>query len=54
MNLPTGYGKSLCYALLPYTFDALRGKVDSSTVVCVSPFLSLIVDQRDKFSPRGL
>ena len=53
MNL-TGYGKSLCYALLPYAFDALRGEVDSSTVVCVSPLLSLMVDQRDKFSPRGL
>ena len=54
VNLPTGYGKSLCYALLPYAFDALRCKVDSSTVICVSPLLSLMVDQRDKFSPRGL
>ena len=25
--LPTGYGKSLIYALLPYTFDMIRGKV---------------------------
>ena len=43
MDPPTGYGKSLC---------ALRGKVDSSTVVRVSPLLLLMVDQRDKFSPR--
>ena len=24
--LPTGYGKSVIYALLPYVFDHLRGK----------------------------
>ena len=23
--LPTGYGKTLCYVLLPYVFDHLRG-----------------------------
>ena len=24
VSLPTGYGKSLCYAALPATFDSLR------------------------------
>ena len=24
VSLPTGYGKSLCYAALPYAFDQLR------------------------------
>ena len=25
--LPTGYGKSIIYAMLPYVFDKLRGKL---------------------------
>ena len=35
--LPTGYGKTLCYVLLPYVYDHLRGKTRSSIVICVSP-----------------
>ena len=27
VSLPTGYGKSIIYAALPYAFDKLRGKV---------------------------
>jgi hypothetical protein len=37
--LPTGYAKSLCFALLPVVFDRLRGK-SSSIVICVSPLTS--------------
>jgi bloom syndrome protein len=51
--LPTGYGKSLCYACLPHAFDSIRGK-EGSIVVCVSPLTSLMLDQRAKFVPRGL
>lgn len=43
--LPTGYGKSMCYACLPYAFDNMRGK-EGSIVICVSPLTSLMVDQR--------
>ena len=35
--LPTGYGKTLCYVLLQYVYDHLRGKTRSSIVICVSP-----------------
>ena len=53
--LPTGYGKSLCFAVLPVLFDVLRGKsLPSSIVVCVSPLVALMSDQKAKFSPRGL
>ena len=38
MCLPTGYGKSLCFALLPLVFDHLRGK-KGSIVICVSPLM---------------
>ena len=53
VSLPTGYGKSLCYGILPYVFDALRGK-EGSIVLCVSPLVSLMIDQRDKFNHMGL
>ena len=37
--LPTGYGKSLIYQLLPDVFNVIRGKVNSanSAVLVVSP-----------------
>ena len=28
VSLPTGYGKSFCYALLPAVFDHLRSSID--------------------------
>ena len=52
--LPTGYGKSLCFALLPLVFDCLRGEVKASIVVCISPLTSLMMEQRTRFSHRGL
>ena len=47
VSLPTGSGKSLCYACLPVLFDVLRGDVDQqgSIVVVVSPLSSLMQDQ---------
>ena len=42
--LPTGYGKSLCYALLPSMFDRLLGK-DDSIVVVITPLTAIINDQ---------
>ena len=51
--LPTGYGKSLCFALLPLVFNHLRGQ-DGSIVICVSPLTSLMMEQRDVFSHHGM
>ena len=42
--LPTGFGKSLCYELLPFLFDVKRDRADS-VVVVVSPLVSLMIDQ---------
>ena len=48
--LPTGYGKSLCYALLPLVFDALADhKAPSSIVIVVSPLLAIMKDQVSLF-----
>ena len=54
VSLPTGYGKSLCYCLLPLVFDALRGTFGRSIVTCVSPLTALMLDQRRKYTPRCL
>ena len=66
MSLPTGSGKSLCYAALPLVFDNIRkhreytaGRARSevsphSIVVCLSPLTSLILDQVHSFTKRGL
>ena len=63
VSLPTGAGKSLCFAVLPYLFDFLKSRVSSigelaaeerSIVVVVSPLISLMKDQVAKFSERGL
>ena len=45
--LPTGSGKSLCYASLPILFDILRGDggQQNCIVVVVSPLSSLMQDQ---------
>ena len=44
--LPTGSGKSLCYACLPILFDILRGDGgQQNSIVVVSPLSSLMQDQ---------
>ena len=52
--LPTGYGKSYCYALLPLVFDKLRSSEKPSIVICVSPLTALMMQQRDKFCIKGI
>jgi len=45
--LPTGYGKSLCYACLPLLFDHLHQLQESqaSIVVVVTPLIAIMEDQ---------
>ena len=53
VSLPTGFGKSFCYALLPLVFDRLR-YCEASIVLCISPLTALMMEQRSKFSLRGI
>lgn len=44
--LPTGFGKSLCYACLPLVFDKLLQKPHGSSIVMVvSPLVAIMKDQ---------
>ena len=64
VSLPTGGGKSLCFAVLPSLFDLLKSRLSSvgepaaeersSIVVVVSPLMSLMKDQVAKFSEKGV
>lgn len=40
--LPTGYGKSIIYGILPLVFDSLRGRTGSMIIV-VSPLIGLMI-----------
>jgi len=53
VNLPTGFGKSLCYGCLPLIFDRHNGTSGSIALV-ISPLVALMQDQVDGFSSRGL
>ena len=43
--LPTGYGKTLCYAVLPAAFDILHPGSPPSTVLVLSPLTAIMKDQ---------
>ena len=57
VSLPTGFGKSLCYGLLPLIFDLKRfGNLErgQSIVIVISPLIALMKDQVQNFSEKGL
>lgn len=51
--LPTGYGKSLIFQLIPFVWDSLNGVTDSCVVV-VSPLNAIISDQIEKLESKGI
>ena len=55
ISLPTGYGKSLCYALLPSIFDMKRRLTETTSVaMVVSPLIALMKDQSSSFTEKGI
>ena len=54
VSLPTGYGKSLCYVVLPRLFDMPRGTENTSIVVVVSPLIALMKDQIATFTAKRI
>ena len=53
VSLPTGSGKSLCFACVSLVFDKLKQESNSITVV-LSPLNALMRDQTEKFTSRGM
>ena len=54
--LPTGYGKSICYQILPFLFDfkLKRAALPPSKHVVMSPLISLMVDQVTNLWANGI
>ena len=53
VSLPTGFGKSLCFGILPLLYDHL-GKRKGSLVVIISPLIALMDNQIESFVSKGL
>ncbi len=61
MLLPTGFGKSVCYKVLPFIFDfrstgSEQGTSQSercSLAIVISPLISLVADQVTSLRRRG-
>jgi superfamily II DNA helicase RecQ len=58
-RLPTGYGKSICYQMLPLLFDYKLEKCGRdgdirSLVIVVSPLVSLMTEQVQKLRTCGV
>ena len=43
--LPTGFGKSVCYACLPFAFELLEETEERPIVVVVTPLTAIMKDQ---------
>ena len=55
VSLPTGYGKSLCYALLTSIFDKKRRLTEKESIaMIVSPLIALMKDQSSSFTEKGI
>ena len=54
VSLPTGFGKSLCYILLPCIFDLIREVEGKSIILVFSPLIALIQDQVATISALGI
>ena len=50
MILPTGFGKSVCYQVLPFVFDHQLGLVAGSSIIVVSPLIALMVYIGDQWT----
>ena len=54
VSLPTGFGKSLFYTLLPPIFDKVRKVEKNSIGLVVSPFTALMQDQVASINSLGI
>ena len=51
--LPTGYGKTLCFGVLPLVFDLLRN-TNTSIVAVVTPLVSIMQSMTAEYLSQGM
>ena len=51
--LPTGYGKTLCFGVLPLVFNLLRS-TNTSIVAVVTPLVSIMQSMAAEYQSRGM
>ena len=51
--LPTGFGKSICYEVLPFVFNRKLQR-DNCLVLIISPLISLMIDQVRSLRARSV
>lgn len=55
VSVPTGYGKTVCYACLPMVFDTIHGhELPYSVIIVVSPLKALMREQVLILRAKGL
>ena len=55
VSVPTGYGKTVCYACLPLIFDTLHGhELPYSVIIVISPLKALMKEQVLILKAKGL
>ena len=55
VSVPTGYGKTVCYACLPLVFDTLHGhELPYSVIIVISPLKALMKEQVLILKAKGL
>ena len=52
--LPTGYGKSVIFHMLPFMSNYLSGKRNKSIAIVISPLNALVEDQVSNLNARGI
>ena len=52
VSLPTGFGKKICFQILPFVFDHKGG--GNHAVVIVSPLIALMINQVKSLRCKGV
>ena len=53
--LPTGYGKSVIFGVLPAALNVLRGHTEHKSIAIIfTPLAALMKDMEEQFIPRGM